>query len=108
MAWVRLAVSMITFGFTIYKFSSSSCKVAPRWRAASWDPRGFAFTMIAIGLLALLLSTIQHARACAVAVEMESDLLMSSDHLRPTGRGSGNEIVTPARETLPSLPQTRF
>jgi putative membrane protein len=60
MAWVRTAVSMISFGFTIYKFFQFELKDRPQPPDALVGPRGFALILIAIGLLALLVSTIQH------------------------------------------------
>jgi putative membrane protein len=63
MAWVRTAVSMITFGFTIYKFFQFELDGRPLREGDLLGPRGFAMSMIAIGLLALLVSTIQHRQA---------------------------------------------
>ena len=63
MAWVRTAVSMITFGFTIYKFFDLSSRTDP-WQEIMLGPHEFALIIIAIGLVALLLSTAQHGRAC--------------------------------------------
>jgi putative membrane protein len=60
MAWVRTAVSMISFGFTIYKFFQIELDGRGLREGDLLGPRGFAMTMIAIGLLALLVSTIQH------------------------------------------------
>ena len=60
MAWVRTAVSMITFGFTIYKFFQFEVQGRPPIEQSMLGPRGFALIMIAIGVLALLVSTIQH------------------------------------------------
>jgi putative membrane protein len=60
MAWVRTATSMISFGFTIYKFFQF--EAADRWPATRGrlTPRGFALIMIVIGLVALLVATISH------------------------------------------------
>jgi putative membrane protein len=63
MAWVRTSTSLITFGFTIYKFFEylrESKQVGP-------DPgfvgaRGFALVMISVGLTALALATVEHRR----------------------------------------------
>ena len=60
MAWVRTATSLITFGFTIYKFFQLEM-AAQRVRLQQLiGPREFAILMIAIGLIALMASTIQH------------------------------------------------
>jgi putative membrane protein len=64
MAWVRTATSLISFGFTIYKFfqfESGRGAVA----AASTHlltPRQFGMIMITTGLTALALATIDHRR----------------------------------------------
>ena len=61
MAWIRTATSLITFGFTLYKFFQFEIgeKVQPQTHQVI-GPREFAMVMIAIGLIALLLATIQN------------------------------------------------
>ncbi|HEX2683758.1 MAG TPA: DUF202 domain-containing protein [Ferruginibacter sp.] len=61
-AWIRTTMSMISFGFTIYKFFQevSAAGDAPR-RLLS--PRAFGMTMILFGLIVLLLAYIQHKTA---------------------------------------------
>ena len=65
LAWVRTSVSLISFGFTIYKFF----QYLREGRAGTFDgafgPRPFALMMIAIGLVALLLATADHRRHMA-------------------------------------------
>jgi len=56
MAWVRTATSMISFGFTIYKFFEGR---TPNPHAILTS-RDFAILMIGSGLIALILATIQH------------------------------------------------
>jgi putative membrane protein len=63
MAWVRTAVSMISFGFTIYKFFQYELRDRPVVADRLIGPREFALIMIAIGLVALLLSTVQHRQS---------------------------------------------
>ena len=61
MAWVRTATSLISFGFTIYKFfqgMSDSQQLAGPHRLVG--PRGFALVMIGLGVGSLVLATIQH------------------------------------------------
>jgi putative membrane protein len=61
MAWIRTAISLITFGFTIYKFFNLEVN-GPQ--ATSWiGPRGFGTAMILIGLVALELAIVSHKRA---------------------------------------------
>jgi putative membrane protein len=63
LAWVRTATSLISFGFTIYKFFQylqESKQVAPG--AKLFGPREFALLMIGIGIIVLVLATLQHRR----------------------------------------------
>ena len=63
LSWIRTASSLITFGFTIYKFFEFERGQALRPRAeAMVSPRLFATVMIAIGLCALVLATLQNAQ----------------------------------------------
>jgi len=61
MSWVRTATSLITFGFTIYKFFQLEIgeKAHPQAHQVI-GPREYAMFMIAIGLVALLIATIQN------------------------------------------------
>jgi putative membrane protein len=58
LAWVRTATSLITFGFSFYKFFTFEAKGAAPMGVIG--PREFALLMIGIGLFSLLLATIQH------------------------------------------------
>jgi putative membrane protein len=61
MAWLRTAVSLITFGFTIYKFFALEMKALAQPRAHQIiGPREFAIILIAIGLFALVIATLQN------------------------------------------------
>src|SRR5262245_65295495 len=73
MAWVRTATSLITFGFTVYKFFQFELKSAEMRSLVG--PREFALIMIGIGLLSLAMATIQHRR--------ERDALIKLDPARP-------------------------
>jgi len=61
MSWVSTAVSLITFGFTIYKYFQFD---ASRQRVHEFlvGPREFALILIGVGLLALVLGLIEQAR----------------------------------------------
>ena len=62
LAWVRTSTSLISFGFTIYKFFQylrESQQAEPR---GLLGPRGFALLMISIGVIVLLVATLQHRR----------------------------------------------
>lgn len=61
LAWVRTATSLISFGFTIYKFFQYLREKEPGLAGDGLlGPRGFALLMIGIGLTALTLATLQH------------------------------------------------
>lgn len=62
MAWVRTATSLISFGFTIYKFFQYLREGQPDAADGMIGLRAFAMLMIGIGLTALLLATLQHRR----------------------------------------------
>jgi putative membrane protein len=59
MAWVRTATSMISFGFTIYKFFEELTK-SPQAHAKIFTPRIVGMLMILFGFVGLLLAQIQH------------------------------------------------
>lgn len=61
MAWTRTSTSLISFGFTIYKFFQ--IELGPRAPTGLlMGPRGFGLTLVSIGLLSLLLAAIQNRR----------------------------------------------
>jgi len=62
MAWVRTATSLIAFGFTTYKFFEFEAGKGVPVPASLLSPRAFALFMIGTGLVALLLSVIEHRR----------------------------------------------
>ena len=59
MSWVRTATSLITFGFTIYKFFQLELENRPPLQGVI-GPRQFAVLMISIGLFSLMAATIQY------------------------------------------------
>jgi len=62
MAWLRTSISMISFGFTIYKFFQGTINTAEE--AHRWlSPRIVGMIMISFGLLGLLLALIQNQTA---------------------------------------------
>ena len=62
MAWIRTATSLISFGFTIYKFFQYMQEKSQVPIDRMFGPREFALFMIGLGLLALLFATVQHRR----------------------------------------------
>ena len=89
MAWIRTAVSMITFGFTIYKFFEFELRDRPVPSGPVLGPREFALILIAVGLVALLLSTVQH-RQSMQALRAE----YRQDRARVRRRDSGGSLFT--------------
>lgn len=64
MAWVRTATSLISFGFSIYKFFQymrESGAAPPRERL--FGPREFGMAMIGIATVMLILAMIRHWRS---------------------------------------------
>jgi len=59
MSWVRTAASLITFGFTIYKFFQLELQGRPPLQGVI-GPRQFAVLMIAVGLISLMAATIEY------------------------------------------------
>ena len=60
LAWVRTATSLITFGFSVYKFFSIEIKdLQPSVLIGS---REFALIMITIGVVSLTLAAVSHYR----------------------------------------------
>jgi inner membrane protein YidH len=63
MAWVRTSSSLITFGFSIYKFFQLERGAGMKFPSAQViGPRQFSIILIVIGVAALVLATIQHRR----------------------------------------------
>ena len=62
MAWVRTSLALISFGFGIAKFFQYLHETQSE-RAPHMGPRTVGMTMIAIGLVGLVLANIQHRRA---------------------------------------------
>ena len=64
MAWVRTATSLISFGFSLYKFFEY-LRERPQFAGDGGviGPRGFALVMILIGLTALAVATAEHRRS---------------------------------------------
>ena len=62
MAWIRTAASLISFGFTIYKFFEYLRDKGELKEGHAFGPREFALCLITIGLAALVIATIQNRR----------------------------------------------
>jgi len=59
MSWIRTATSLITFGFSIYKFLQLDTQAGTR-RNHLIGPREFALLLVSIGLVSLLLATLEY------------------------------------------------
>lgn len=62
MSWVQVVLALISFGFTIAKVFQA-LKDQQGQQASILGPRGVGILMIMIGLVALVLASIQHYRA---------------------------------------------
>jgi putative membrane protein len=62
MAWIRTATSLITFGFSVYKFFEFEMKKDVPAVQTLVGPRGFGMILISVGLLSLLFGAVDHAR----------------------------------------------
>lgn len=60
MSWIRTATSLITFGFTIYKYFQIQRTAAPSERVIG--PREFSLILISIGLFSLGVAVWQHSQ----------------------------------------------
>ena len=58
-AWIRTALSMISFGFTIYKFLQAM-QESQKLPIRANGPRNLGLTLIALGTIGLILACIQH------------------------------------------------
>ena len=66
MAWVRTAASLISFGFTIYKFFQLELAKQHLPDDPLIGPREFALLIIGIGLCGLVLGFVEHHRSLRV------------------------------------------
>ena len=59
MAWVRTAISMIGFGFTLYKFLQYIHQQKPEGMPSLDGPRNLGLAFIGLGLVSLVIAVIQ-------------------------------------------------
>lgn len=62
MAWTRTATSLITFGFSIYKFFQIESEILHSGHEGPLGSGNFALLMIVIGLTALLIAALDNRR----------------------------------------------
>jgi putative membrane protein len=61
MTWIRTAITLITFGFTIYKFFQLELPGRAE-KSHLVGPREFALILVALGLISLAMATLEHRR----------------------------------------------
>ena len=61
MAWIRTSLSMIGFGFTIYKFMQYLRDEVAGAAIRSGGPRNLGMFLVGLGVLAIVLGVIQYA-----------------------------------------------
>jgi putative membrane protein len=59
MAWIRTSLSLISLGFTSYKFLQELAK-AEKLALQDNGPRNFGLALISLGTVALIVASIQH------------------------------------------------
>jgi putative membrane protein len=62
MAWIRTALSMIAFGFTLYKFLQALHAQSPVPVPRPNAPRNVGLLLVGIGTFAVLVAAVQHWR----------------------------------------------
>jgi putative membrane protein len=78
MAWVRTSTSLISFGFSIYKFFVYLAETEGAVKMnKGFGPREFAMAMISIGVTALVLAVFQERKAVKL-LESRNDIHYSS------------------------------
>ena len=59
MAWIRTAISMIGFGFTVYKFLQYIHQQRPEGLPSLDGPRNLGLAFVGLGLVSLVIAVIQ-------------------------------------------------
>jgi putative membrane protein len=62
MAWVRTSLSMISFGFTIYKILQTAVKAGEVGLMKPEGPRRFGLFLIALGVLSAIFGSIEYCQ----------------------------------------------
>ena len=72
MTWIRTAITLITFGFTIYKFFQLELPGRAE-KSRLLGPREFALILVALGLISLAMATLEHRRSQRLLRQQWSD-----------------------------------
>jgi putative membrane protein len=79
MAWVRTSSSLITFGFSIYKFFQLERGAGNEFPTTQVvGPRQFSMILIIIGVVSLVLATIQHRHQLKILKIQYENMPMST------------------------------
>jgi putative membrane protein len=70
MTWVRTAIALITFGFTIYKFFQLELPGRAE-KSRLLGPRELALMLVGLGLASLVLATLEHRRSQRVLQQQQ-------------------------------------
>lgn len=62
MAWIRTSLSMISFGFTIYKFLQAMREAEKYTGGRPNAPRNLGLALIGVGTVALAVAIVQHVQ----------------------------------------------
>jgi putative membrane protein len=74
MAWLRTAISMITFGFTLFKAIQYAHELGVKQTNDLFGASSFALLMISMGLVALVMATVQHLRHASSLRKLDAEL----------------------------------
>lgn len=81
MAWIRTCTSLISFGFTIYKFFQYLVESGNSIRSDTFfGPREFAISMISIGVVGLGIAVADHRRASKILEQKYGKIYRSLAH----------------------------
>jgi putative membrane protein len=78
LAWVRTATALITFGFTIFSFFAVASGAGHQHVNTFFGPRLFALLMICVGLISLLIASMQYRRQIALLRAVNPDMAPGS------------------------------
>jgi len=78
LAWVRTAASLISFGFTIYKFFQLELGDRLPARGGLIGPREFAILLIATGIGSLAVAYLEHRQSTRTMRAAYGDLIPTS------------------------------
>ena len=110
MAWVRTATSLISFGFTVYKFFQYMREGQPTTIHPLLSPRLFGLMMIGLGLTALILATIEHRHQMQLLQTKYRTVRAAAAIARDDGRldGRGDGRVRLRHDRAPAVTRLRL